>query len=199
MTYTKSVLSAGVCNKKKSIGEGIDQQAHRIMLFMNMQHCFRAWEKLVTQCSQSSSIKRRWTHTNICWNINLYLHKDQGLQMLNKTNTKQRHDFCWDFTQFVQQYSATSECLWFRDEAHLQLGEFVNKQNTKFWPCENLSSKVQTACKWTMWCKSASKELKDWSSDKGNCSYNPVPLETGCSKLLMQAVMSNHPPQLFGT
>jgi hypothetical protein len=47
--------------------------------------------------------------------------------MLNKTNTKHRHDFCWEFTQFVQQYSATSECLWFKDEAHLQLGEFVNK------------------------------------------------------------------------
>jgi len=67
--------------------------------------------------------------------------------MLNKTNTKKRHDFCWEFTQFVQKYSATSECPWFKDEAHLQLGEFVNKQNTRFWPRENLSSGVQNACK----------------------------------------------------
>lgn len=52
--------------------------------------------------------------------------------MLNKTNTKQRHDFCWDFTPFVQQYSATSECLWFRDEAHLQLGEFGEQATQDF-------------------------------------------------------------------
>jgi hypothetical protein len=81
--------------------------------------------------------------------------------MLNKTNMKQRHDFCWEFMQFVQQYSATSECLWFKDEDHLQLAEFVKKQNTRFWPHKNLSSRVPTACKQTVWCKSASKDLLD--------------------------------------
>jgi hypothetical protein len=76
-------------------------------------------------------VSKEVEHTPTSWNINLYLHKDQGLQMLNETSMKQRHDFCWEFTQFVQQYSASSEYLGFKDEDHLQLGEFVNKAKHK--------------------------------------------------------------------
>jgi hypothetical protein len=55
--------------------------------------------------------------------------------------------------QFAQQCPTTLDCLWFRDEAHLHLDGFVNKQNMKFWASEN--AVVETSlhpAKCTVWC-----------------------------------------------
>jgi hypothetical protein len=66
------------------------------------------------------------------WYLMLYSYKIQVVQMLTAANKQQRHDFCQDFLQFVQQYPTTLDCLRFCDEAHFHLDGFANKQNTRF-------------------------------------------------------------------
>jgi hypothetical protein len=46
----------------------------------------------------------------MCWDLKLYPHKTQMVQMLSTANKQQRCEFCYDFLQFVQQYPATFAC-----------------------------------------------------------------------------------------
>jgi hypothetical protein len=67
----------------------------------------------------------------------IYPYKIQVVQMLTAANKQWRHEFYWDFLQFVEHYSTTLDCLWFSDEAHFHLSECANKQNMSIWTSEN--------------------------------------------------------------
>jgi hypothetical protein len=64
--------------------------------------------------------------------------------MLTAANKQEKHEFYWDFLQFVQQYPATLDCLWFSDKAHFHFDWFMNKQNTSFWTSEKPHKVMKT-------------------------------------------------------
>jgi hypothetical protein len=74
------------------------------------------------------------------------------VQILTAVIKQQRHESCQDFLQLVQQYPATSDCLWFNAEAHFHLDGFMIKQNTGCWASENPYIFTETSLHPAEWC-----------------------------------------------
>jgi hypothetical protein len=87
--------------------------------------------------------------------------------MLTAAIKQQKHEFCQDLLQFAWQYLATSDCLWFSDEAHFHLKGVMTKQNMRFCASEKPDRVVKMSlhpAKCTMWCAISKQRLT------GTCS-----------------------------
>jgi len=123
--------------------------------------------KSVKQCSQSVSIKRKASHTTMRQDLMLYPYKILVAQLLTAANKQLRCKFCWNFLQFVQQYATTLDCLWFSNEAHFHLDEFMNKHNMKFLAFKNPHRVVDTSfhlAKCTMQCAISKQARAYWTN-----------------------------------
>ncbi|GBM00766.1 hypothetical protein AVEN_150927-1 [Araneus ventricosus] len=67
----------------------------------------------------------------------MFLYKIQSQQAIPIKPVQQRFDFANEILKMIDNEGFDVGCIWFTDEAHFHLNEFVNKQNWRFWGSEN--------------------------------------------------------------
>lgn len=137
---------------------------HHTRTFVTVQRPFQKKFNVAWKCESLLQSPRKcdmfpvsqYQKNNNTWDL-MYPDNIRLVHMFTAAKKQQRHEFCWNFLQFVQQQQqpATLHCLRFSNKVHFHFGGFMNKQNKRFWASKNPHRDVKISLqptKCTMLC-----------------------------------------------